>query len=218
MAIRINITTSGVVNEQGVLTYKTGQTISSVTGDDGDTQAGVDFWVCTNNGLVVNNPFGNKWRFTGIAGGYWDRDTNQYKLVDGTVTTRALAYPNGLRVDWMSESNSHVNIFIATSLGGNTFEYLCENINSELAVVGFRAVNKNELINLHTYENGGLDNPEFWDGFSSRPVCSSTSIGGAPLVDYCMAILNNEIQPMDKNYDDFETIAIKRVPITDIIP
>ncbi len=42
--------------------------------------------------LLYNNAFGNKQRFTGINGGYWDYSTLQYKLADGTVSTEAITF------------------------------------------------------------------------------------------------------------------------------
>lgn len=72
----------------------------------GDTAIGQDFFVLPldSNLNQILNPFGNKWRLTGVTGGYYDRTTSQYKDVDGNVTTRALAYPNDLRCDWATLS------------------------------------------------------------------------------------------------------------------
>lgn len=42
--------------------------------------------------LRNNNVFGHKWRMTGISGGYYDIDTAQYKLVDGTVSDQATTF------------------------------------------------------------------------------------------------------------------------------
>ena len=46
------------------------------------------------------NHYGSKWRITGTTGGVYDRDTLEYKDVNGLVTTRALAYPDDLICDW----------------------------------------------------------------------------------------------------------------------
>lgn len=72
------------------------------TMQSGDTAIGQDFFT-----LPQPNHFGHNWRFTGITGGYYDRNTSQYKDVDGNVTTRELAYPNDLRCDWatLNENN-----------------------------------------------------------------------------------------------------------------
>jgi hypothetical protein len=76
---------------------KTGQTTSYRTGDDGDIQAGRD-----NSFFELDfvNFFGNNKRFTGKTGGYYDRATSQYKDVNGTVTTRSVAFPNEIKIDW----------------------------------------------------------------------------------------------------------------------
>jgi hypothetical protein len=76
---------------------KTGETVSFADFDDGFYQEGRDdsFFV-----LDFTNHFGSTWRFTGVTGGYYDRTTSQYKTVNGTVTTRATAYPNNVVCDW----------------------------------------------------------------------------------------------------------------------
>lgn len=79
------------------LPTKSGQTVSYATGDDGDDQRAreVSFFILTNN-----NPFGNNTRFTGITGGYHQRSSNTFRDKDGVVTTKALAFPDNLMLDW----------------------------------------------------------------------------------------------------------------------
>lgn len=42
--------------------------------------------------LLNNNAFGHKHRFTGVNGGYYDYNTAQYKLADGTVSDQATTF------------------------------------------------------------------------------------------------------------------------------
>jgi hypothetical protein len=85
--------------------------LSSVSSIDGD-----DYWYKLNNPdtyvpavvgipalldpstphkLRYKNAFGHLWRRTGINGGYYDIDTAEYKLADGTVSTQAVTFGFG---------------------------------------------------------------------------------------------------------------------------
>jgi hypothetical protein len=79
------------------LPTKSGQTVSYTTGDDGDDQRAreTSFFILTNN-----NPFGHNRRFTGTNGGYHVMSNNTFRDKNGTVTTKNLAFPNGLMLDW----------------------------------------------------------------------------------------------------------------------
>jgi hypothetical protein len=79
------------------LPTKSGQTLSYATGDDGDDQRAreISFFHLTNN-----NPFGNNRRFTGTTGGYHVNSDNTFRDKDGNVTTKALAFPNDIMLDW----------------------------------------------------------------------------------------------------------------------
>lgn len=79
--------------------------VSAMTIDDGfgeNPDARPFFTLPIVNTIQQLNHFGSKWAFTGTTGGYYDRDTSQYKDVNGTVTTRALVYPDDLLCDWRS--------------------------------------------------------------------------------------------------------------------
>ena len=81
---------------------KTGQATSYRTGDDGDLEAGRDVDLFT---LAENNPFGNTNRFTGTTGGY---QTILYYDKYGIETTRELAIPDEIVVDWSTFDGSTV--------------------------------------------------------------------------------------------------------------
>ena len=78
----------------------TNQQASYADNDDGMLKKGRNFFILDNGEL---NHFGSKWRFTGVTGGYYDRDTLDYKDVNGNVTTRALAYPSNVVIDFASK-------------------------------------------------------------------------------------------------------------------
>lgn len=76
---------------------KTGQTVSRADYDDGYYQAGrLDTFFL----LKDNNFFGNKQRFTGITGGYYDQTLAGWYNAAGVATTEALAIPLNIVLDW----------------------------------------------------------------------------------------------------------------------
>ena len=81
----------------GLPLMKTAQTTSYRIGDDGYNQAGrADTFFL----LQFNNYFGHKQRFSGTTGGYYDQATSNYKDVNGNATTKALAFPDAVIIDW----------------------------------------------------------------------------------------------------------------------
>ena len=85
---------------KGAELLATGQDISYATDDDGGTRRGRPVFTLPMDGATqLLNNFGTKWRITGWKGGYYDYDTSDFKLADGSVTTRDLAFPNYLMVD-----------------------------------------------------------------------------------------------------------------------
>jgi len=124
---------------------KTALTTSYATGDDGDTQRGraTDFLT-----LDFINPFGNNRRFTGLTGGYHDGTT--YRLVDGTASTRAGAFPNDICADWTTFQNNEVLLYYhgdANFRGRNAHiaQYLTGTISG---LTGWYVVNRQELFRL----------------------------------------------------------------------
>lgn len=53
------------------------------------------FWKLTG----TTNIFEHLFRWTGLTGGYYDPDTDEYKDVDGSTTTEALAFPDAYVID-----------------------------------------------------------------------------------------------------------------------
>jgi len=86
--------------------YKSGADTSYETGDEGDDPSGIGTnWF----NLGFNNPFGNAFRFTGTTGGYTD-GTNYFD-VSGVGTTKALAFPDDIMLDWSTYNQSASNVF-----------------------------------------------------------------------------------------------------------
>lgn len=154
-------TTNGI----SAMPLATGQTTSYHTGDDGDTQRGRPFFTMPIVGGVQQlNHFGSKWRFTGVTGGYYDRDTSEYKDVGGVVTTKVGAFPDYTMLDH-STIDWNNNIlhywFSVTSLGEPdlTWNEACDYaniLNTAIAPNGFNSgwyfANEREVKSL-TYQN-----------------------------------------------------------------
>lgn len=84
---RANYLTSFLTGDEG---YNKANPVSSYTPPANGIPALLD---PTNpHKLLNNNAFGHKWRRTGINGGYYDMDTAEFKLVDGTVSTEAVVF------------------------------------------------------------------------------------------------------------------------------
>ena len=85
-----------LATKSGSMTYKTGQTVLVVAGDDSTTQrgAGADWW-----NLSHPNFFGHTKRFTGTTGGYYEETDGTYYDKEGVETTNALAFPEDIVLD-----------------------------------------------------------------------------------------------------------------------
>ena len=133
--------------------FKTGQITSYATGDDGDVQRGRPRKTLPIlEGVQQLNYFGSKWAWTGLTGGYYDYDTSQFKDVNGTVTTRDLAFPNHVIVDFRTESgNGDLMMFSLSSswIGVGSLDFTTAQIYADaLTVASFNdwfVLNINEL-------------------------------------------------------------------------
>jgi len=69
--------------------------------------------------LRENNPYGNKLRFTGTTGGGYNGTS--FVDVNGDATTKALAYPNDLCLDWASSDHTRelVLLWYTVAQSGN---------------------------------------------------------------------------------------------------
>lgn len=80
--------------------------------------------------LVLNNNFGNTFRFTGINGAYWDPETQLYYVADGTSTTTfALAFPNYYVIDNYT-GLAYIALFNSTNVNLTTAISECEALTT----------------------------------------------------------------------------------------
>lgn len=108
---------------------KTGQTISYLTGDDGDIEAGRNTNFTT---LAENNPFGNTNRFTDELGGatYTNNIVIDWSTYDGATVLGWYRVNNGIDINWAGA----IAGALATSIGTFT--------------TGWRLPNATELFSL----------------------------------------------------------------------
>ena len=160
---------------------KTNQQLSQATGDDGDIRAGrsVDFYT-----LNEANFFGTTDRFTGIAGGYYDRVALSYKLLNGSVSNLAGAFPENITLDWSQydASTGDVMGYMVTSIGTLTWANAIANSLTHTTASyasGWRLPNIFELQVLASYRASWVvAYPPF--NFSSQGFWTSTSEVFAP--------------------------------------
>lgn len=95
--IKVNVPVA-VTGGLSAFPNQSGQTTSYFTDDDGDLQLGrlVDFY--TLSGTGSDWFFGHTRRFTGITGGY--HNGSGYVDVNGNATSKALAFPETIVLDW----------------------------------------------------------------------------------------------------------------------
>lgn len=86
---------------------QSGVEISYHSNDDAALKIGrdTDFLNCTENDKVFEL-FNHTNRFTGLTGGYYDEDLSVWKDKDGNVTTKALAFPSDVVIDWSTHEDS----------------------------------------------------------------------------------------------------------------
>lgn len=116
----------------GATLMKTGVTISTRTGDDGDIEAGraTSFLV-----LPSNNPFGNTNRFTDTLGG----------------TT----YANNWVIDWSTYNGNNVlGYFRTPQIATNWNNAVTNSLGTFGTFSGCRLTNITELFNIINFQNG----------------------------------------------------------------
>jgi len=163
---------------QNKLPTKSGANISYATSDDGAEQRAreISFFI-----LSQNNPFGHNRRFSGISGGYYDG--TDFKDKNGTITTKDLAFPNGLMLDWAYISGTtdsgqvmmwHYDDANIVNVASREFNGVTTTINSltfagfsnwkmpntlELSLIFFWGNNTQEFLN---YEPIIINNRAIW--------------------------------------------------------
>lgn len=122
---------------------KTGADTATISGDDATNQRGrgTSFFL-----LDTNNPFGHLRRFTGKTGGY--HDGTNYKDVNGTNTTEALAFPDSVILDWMDETSTDVKAYRYTLLSGTANAVIAAQPYTHDTHADWQVCNINEVLNL----------------------------------------------------------------------
>jgi hypothetical protein len=154
------------------LPTKSGQTLSYATGDDGDDQRAreTSFFHLTNN-----NPFGNNRRFTGTTGGYHLNSDNTFRDKDGNVTTKALAFPNDIMIDWA--------YFNGDNLSGEVMMWYLED-------TGNLPVENREWLNMIS-------------NITALSVGGYTGWKMPNITEYSVILFKNDIDNLFLNYEPF---------------
>jgi len=164
--IEIDIPSGGAV-PIGAKPLKTGCTVSVRTGDDGDLQEGRADTFFLLDSTKDPNPFGNYQRFTGDTGGYYDQDLSGYYDANGVATTKALAFPNGIMIDWSTYDGTEVLAYALDSL--QVADLLTVRNAYDTATyggyTGWRLWNMREVLNMAWWEYGG-NNMSNWAPFN----------------------------------------------------
>lgn len=137
--------------------YKTGQTTSYATGDDGDLERGRGSDFTT---LDFNNPFGNTNRFTD--------------------TTGAQTYANDILIDWASADyvNEQVIGWYRVVQGGAGVTWATAMAAQPVAVGGYNdwyIPNFNEIILISKDEDGSLLDGSFYSSSATGFLWTSTT-------------------------------------------
>lgn len=129
----VNIEVPAAVSRTTAQLMKTGQTVSQVTGDDGDLERGRNVSFTT---LAENNPFGNTNRFTSTTGNqtYTNTIIIDWSTFDGNTV---LGWSNTLRGGTLNTINQDITASLSLSIGGYT--------------TGWRTPNAIELMSLANY-------------------------------------------------------------------
>lgn len=184
------------------------------TGDDGWFERGSDFFIFpTINNIQQLNHFGNKWRFTGTNGGYFDHDASVYKDINGNITNRSGAYPNDIMID--TKTRNHNDDMLGYYIGGSGlgipdltyYQALSDGMSFSIGsfTSGWALGNLNELTALQ-FDGACLYHPMAINA-GSVALQSSTSMRNLPS-DYYMYVdlwvggssYRNKASPSQSNF------------------
>lgn len=173
------------------------------------------------NELTLNyiNPFGHTRRFSGHTGGYHNGTT--WVDVDGVATSKALAFPDDITIDWSqySEIEDEVVFYTITHNGSNI--NLADSVTyvAGLSMLGLSwfVPNNRELLNIGTWGATELPQP-FLDSITNVFLWS---IDPAPVSPVALA---HRMYTRDCNLElmgvgdtnSFRTIAVAVGTLADI--
>ena len=176
----------------GAKILRTGQTASSGTRSDGDLQNGRGtsfFLLPTIGGVQKYNPWGHTQRFTGTTGGYYDEVLAGYYDSAGVATTRALALPNEIVIDWSDFDGAtvigaYVNVpgFVYRSFADNLT--YCNSFTIGSYVSGWYSPNKKEVENFQYCGSSGMFDYGALNLTGFISIWSSTEVVNDPLRGY----------------------------------
>jgi hypothetical protein len=150
----IKAITSGVSRSTAKL-MKTGQTISYLTGDDGDIEAGRNTNFTT---LAENNVFGNTNRFTDELGTqtYTNNIVIDWSTFDGSTVLGWYRLNNGIDINWTLA----IAGALAFNIGTFTTGWRLPNVQELFSLLNFSLLNPFNYspLNLGTVANG------YWSG------------------------------------------------------
>ena len=161
--------------------------------------------------LIPDNVFGNKFRFTGLTGGYYDPETLLFYDSDGTISTYASAFPS----DYMIDNSTGLGWQTSGGISNFTFENALADVAS-LSHAGFDdwyLPNLNQLLSVTDYGynaplgSTGDFNPIFTGGISNATKWTSTTIKGLEtrvwIVQVIGAVPNNTLKTNITRYIAF---------------
>jgi hypothetical protein len=182
---------SGGVAPVGATLMKTGCTVSARSGDDGDLQEGRADTFFLLDSTKDPNPFGNYQRFTGDTGGYYDQDLSGYYDANGVATTKALAFPNGIMIDWSTYDNTEVLAYALDSyeIGNLVTVRSVYDTATYGGYTGWRLWNIRELLNIAWWQYGG-NNMANWAPFNDFSIIRAEYWTDTPLFSTNQRIIN----------------------------
>jgi hypothetical protein len=185
-------TASSVIDLDSAKLIRSGQITSYITGDDGDSPRGREFYI-----LAQNNPFGNINRFTDDTGGQ--------------------TYTNDIIVDWSTYNGTTVLAYKKTPITGtSSWDDLITTINA-LSVAGFsnwRLFNVKEMMNIMDFS---LQYVFDYLPFAIGEKYFYTSTTWEWDLNYAMFSYANQgyIQPTTKN-QSFGGIAVRNFTLNEL--
>jgi hypothetical protein len=134
MSIEVGKIYSTCDTEFETLPWKTGVT-SYIAEDDGDNQFGNGDATDPFFNTEYTHVWGHKRRFVGTTGGY--HNGTDYVDVNGTITTKALAFPNDIMLDMKQHDKIRKRILAYSFLIGSTVTFALAISNQPYTFGGY---------------------------------------------------------------------------------
>jgi hypothetical protein len=196
---------------------KTNITVSQRTGDDGGTQRGRNIDRFTQED---NNPFGNNRRLTGTTGG--SHNGTGYVDVNQASTTRLLAFPNEVMLDWSTfhKDGTVLSFYYGDAEAGNSRSWndsvdwgdsLVHNTYSD-----WHLMNADEAERINNKgTNQSLNYPPIMLNVSTGYWTSSPSFNNPTTQAHIVNSVNQGISPIPIA-NAFRCIAVREYTLTEL--